>query len=209
MSYQRSLLEVSEDRELFVQKVYSEMSNNASANTPDRESEKVYFLQLVEGNKELSEVEKRYCRKIYLFELYNARDKYGKPRECDKCQTTRYSDRYCEKCISLHLHSLFNTWTSGNKIIDDFIHQCQILSSLLKHILEWIPYDQFKYVKKLTEGGFSSIHTAEWTRGTIVDYDESKKEFIYYRTHGVVLKSLNNSINPGKAFFNEVINHLS
>src|SRR5437660_1261009 len=205
MSYQRSLLEVSEDRELFVQKVYSEMSNNASANTPDRESEKVYFLQLVEGNKELSEVEKRYCRKIYLFELYNARDKYGKPRECDKCQTTRYSDRFCERCISLHLQSLFNTWTSGNEIIDDFIHQCQILSSIPTCILEWIPFDKFKNVEKLTEGGFSSIYTAGWAKGNIVDYDENKKEFIYVGAQLVVLKSLNNSSNPGKAFFKEVI----
>ena len=79
------------------------------------------------------------------------------------------------------------------------------------HILEWIPFDQFKYVTKLTEGGFSSIYTAGWTRGTIVDYDENKKEFSYFGPQLVVLKSLNNSSNPGKAFFNEVIiiNYLS
>ena len=50
------------------------------------------------------------------------------------------------------------------------------------------------------------MYTAAWRRGTIVDYDENKKEFIYYGTDDVVLKSLNNSNNPGKAFFNEVIN---
>ena len=100
----------------------------------------------------------------------------------------------------------FNTWTSGNKIIDDFIHKCQILSSLPTHILEWIPFDQFKNVKKLTEGGFSSIYTAIWTRGTIVDYDENRREFTYFGPERVVLKSLNNSNNAGKAFFNEVIN---
>ena len=85
----------------------------------------------------------------------------GEPRECGKCQTIRYSDKYCEWCISLHLQSLFNTWTSGNKIIDDFIHQCQILSSLPRNILEWIPFDQFKDVKKLTEGDsvrFTLLH---------------------------------------------------
>ena len=100
--------------------------------------------------------------------------KWGEPRECDKCQTMRYSDKYCERCISLHLQSLFNTWTSGNKIIDDFIHKCQILSSLPKSILEWIPFDQFEDVEKLTEGGFSTIYTATWTRGNIIDYDENK-----------------------------------
>src|SRR5438132_171985 len=109
-------------------------------------------------------------------------------RECDKCQTTRYSDKYCEKCISLYLQSLFNTWTSGNKIIDDFIHQCQILSSLPTCILEWIPFDQFEEVEKLTEGGFSSIYTVTWTRGYLCDYDENKKEFAYFGSQLVVLK---------------------
>jgi hypothetical protein len=200
---------LSGDKELIVLKVYNEMENNAIANTHgNRESTKAYFLQLVEENEELSEIEKQYCREDYIYnsELQNARYKYGKPRECDKCQTTRYSDKFCERCISLHLQSLFNTWTSGNKIIDDFIHKCQILSSLPHHILEWIPFDQFEDVEKLTEGGFSSIYTAAWTKGRILDYDENKKEFIYLGSHYVVLKSLNNSNNPGKAFFNEVIN---
>src|SRR5256885_8426944 len=177
MSYKKLLL--SGDRQLFVLKVYSEMNNNAIANTSDRESGKAYFLQLVEGNGELSEIEKRYCRerRIYDFELNNATYKRGKPRECDKCQTTRYSDKYCERCISLHLQSLFNTWTSGNKIIDDFIHQCQTLSSIPTHILEWIPFEEFEDIEKLTEGGFSTIYIATWKRASIDDYDANKKEF--------------------------------
>ena len=66
--------------------------------------------------------------------------------------------------------------------------------------------DIFKDVKKLTEGGFSSIYTATWTKGHLCDYDENKKEFIRFGSSHVVLKSLNNSNNAGKAFFNEVIN---
>src|SRR2546429_9972462 len=118
------------------------MEHNCLVNTYDRESREAYFLQLVEENEELSEIEKLYCKEqyIYNFELDNAVYKLGEPRECDKCKTTRYSDKYCEQCISLHLQSLFNTWTSGNEIIDDFIHQCQILSSLPGLILEWIPF---------------------------------------------------------------------
>jgi len=207
MSHSRLLLELSEDRKLLVWKVCNEMNDNAVANKPDRENQKTYFLRLVKGNKELSEIEKRFCRETYIygFELENARDKRGEPRECDKCQTTRYSDKYCERCISLHLQSLFNTWTSGNEIIDNFIHQCQQLSSLPKSILEWIPFDQFKEIEKLTEGGFSTIYTATWTRGAIVDYDEKKNEFYYLENSLVVLKSLNNSSDLGKSFFKEVI----
>src|SRR6185369_1241465 len=199
-------------RKLFVWKVYNEMNDNAITNILGRENQRAYFLRLVEGNEELSEIEKRHCRerKIYSFELQTAVYKIGEPRECDKCQTTRYSDRYCERCISLHLQSLFDTWTSGNEIIDDFIHQCQQLSSLPGHILEWIPFEEFKKVKTLTEGGFSSIYTATWTRGGIEDYDEHTKEFIRFENILVVLKSLNNSSDPGKSFFYEVIiNHPS
>src|SRR5207302_9581010 len=99
-----------------------------------------------------------------------------------------------------------NTWTSGNEIIDDFIRKCQLLSSLPEHILEWIPFEEFENIEKLTEGGFSTIYTATWTRGTIVDYDENKKEFSYFENQHVVLKSLNNSNESGKFFFDEVIN---
>ena len=207
MSPAKLLSELSEDRKLFVLKVYIEMFNNAAANIPDRENHKAYFLRLVKGNKKLSKNEKRYCREryIYEFELNNAEYKWGEPRECDKCQTTRYSNRYCERCIGLHLQSLFDTWTSGNETIDNFIRRCQQLSSLPKNILEWIPFEQFKDVEKLTEGGFSSIYTATWTRGCICDYDENKKEFTRLGNQLAVLKSLNNSSNPGQSFFNEVI----
>ena len=206
MSFDRLLSGLSRERKSFVLKICNEMESNAIANAHgSRENQKAYFLRLVEENGGLSEIEKRYCREeyIYNFELNNAVYKWGEPRECDKCQTTRYSDKFCEQCISLHLQSLFNTWTSGNEKIDNFIHKCQIQSSLPTHILEWIPFDQFTKVRKLTEGGFSSIYTATWARGMIFDYDENKKEFIHFGPQGVVLKNLNNSNNPGKAFFQQ------
>ena len=45
--------------------------------------------------------------------------------------------------------------------------------------------------------------------GRLCDYDEIKKEFTRFGNLSVVLKSLNNSSEPGKSFFDEVINHLS
>ena len=60
MSYQKLL---SPERNEFVQKVYNEMYNNALSVFPttsifDEENRKVCFLQLVNGNKQLSEKEK-------------------------------------------------------------------------------------------------------------------------------------------------------
>src|SRR5207247_8831303 len=70
MSHEKLL---SGDRKLFIWKICNEMDNNAMVNTSDGESRKVYFLQLVKRNKELSEIEKRYCRErcIYNFKLHN------------------------------------------------------------------------------------------------------------------------------------------
>ena len=184
------------------------MFDNTNSTIPNRENSKQYFLQLVNGNEQLSENEKEYCRECYIydFELKNALYKEEELFECKKCKSTRYSDRFCENCISLQLQSLFNTWTSGNDIIDNFIQQCQMQSSLPTQIIEWIPYDQFYNVKKLTEGGFSSIYTAKWTKGNIVDYNEEKKEFSYFGELLVALKCLSNSSDPGKGFFDEVSN---
>src|SRR5205807_7738323 len=143
----------------FIWKIDNEMRDNANSTILDRENRKEYYLQLVDGTQQLSEIEKKICREnyIYCFELISALRKWGKPFECKKCKLTRYSSKFCENCISLHLQNLFNTWSSGNDIVDNFIQQCQIKSSLPHQIMECIPYNQFKKVKKLTEGGFSSI----------------------------------------------------
>ena len=183
MSFRILLLEVSEDGKLFVYKAHhNEMYNNVP--------EKLFYREIF----------------VYEFELDNATYKLGEPKECNKCRLTRYSDKYCENCISLHLQELFNTWTSGNDIIDNFIQKCQKLSSLPNYIMEWIPFDQFENVKYLTKGGFGSIYTATWTKGYIVDYNEEKKEFSYHGAFKVVLKCLNNSNDLGKGFFEEVGN---
>ena len=84
MSFNKLLLSLSPERENFVYKIDNEMRNDASANS-DIESRKDYFFSLVKKNKELSENEKEYCKEefIYQDELQNARDKMGKPKECN------------------------------------------------------------------------------------------------------------------------------
>ena len=60
MSYNGLPSEASEDRGLFVDKIYGEMNNNVTRNASDRKKRKACFLQLVERNKELSEIEKQF-----------------------------------------------------------------------------------------------------------------------------------------------------
>src|SRR5437763_1494371 len=216
-SYADLLSLISSDRREFVYKIYYEIISNSvsitndtyndnSSEIPEREVRKTTFLSLVTETNKLLENEKEFCKEryIYEFELSKAIHKSGEPKECDKCKLTRYSEKYCENCISLYLQELFNTWTSGNDIIDNFIQECQKLSSLPKYIMEWVPFDQFKDVEYLTSGGFGSIYTATWIRGRIFDYDENKREFTYFGSQKVALKLLNNSNEPGKKFFEEV-----
>src|SRR5687768_2666701 len=98
MSYNKLLSSSSQERKNFVYKSYREILNVANAVVNSgREGKKDYFFSLLKKNKELSENEKEYCKErfIYQFELRNARDELGKPKECNKCKLTKYSDRFC------------------------------------------------------------------------------------------------------------------
>ncbi|POG61345.1 hypothetical protein GLOIN_2v1704789, partial [Rhizophagus irregularis DAOM 181602=DAOM 197198] len=64
---------------------------------------------------------------------------------------------------------------SGNTIIDDFI---------LKKKLRWIPYNKFKNVEYLNEGGFGTIYKATW-----LNNDNVKK--VILKCH----KNLNENLN--------------
>ncbi|GBC18988.2 kinase-like domain-containing protein [Rhizophagus irregularis DAOM 181602=DAOM 197198] len=55
--------------------------------------------------------------------------------------------------IILNFYLILESGKSGNAIIDDFI---------LKNELRWIPYNKFKNVKYLNEGGFGTIYKAVW-----------------------------------------------
>ncbi|CAG8537384.1 3247_t:CDS:2 [Gigaspora margarita] len=141
-------------RQSYVFKIYNEVEKYSSSSTPDRECQKVYFLNLISKTNELNECEKNYCQEMFIrnYELHNVINKLSEPMACKNCKSTRYSARYCEVCIKQHLQKFFGTWTSGNGIVDKFIRKCQLISS-------------------------------------------------------VVLKSLNDSNDPGKDFFDEAINY--
>ncbi|PKC61898.1 hypothetical protein RhiirA1_465873, partial [Rhizophagus irregularis] len=55
---------------------------------------------------------------------------------------------------------------SGNKVIDDFIISILSNRANYKHKrlvnLEFVPYERFKNIKFIAEGGFSKIYKATW-----------------------------------------------
>jgi serine/threonine protein kinase len=80
---------------------------------------------------------------------------------------------------------------SGNKIVDDFIRYTQINLTKKAGKMEFVPYNQFKNLEFIAEGGFSKIYKATW-----IDR--------YYHNSTVVLKKLNNSKNITSKELNEV-----
>ncbi|POG58783.1 hypothetical protein GLOIN_2v1727676, partial [Rhizophagus irregularis DAOM 181602=DAOM 197198] len=64
---------------------------------------------------------------------------------------------------------------SGNAIIDEFI---------LKNRLQWFPYNKFKNVEYLNEGGFGTIYKATWLKN-------NRDEEVILKCH----KNLNENLN--------------
>jgi serine/threonine protein kinase len=98
---------------------------------------------------------------------------------------------------------------SGNKVIDDFIINILSNRTNYKHKrlvnLEFVPYERFKNIKFIAEGGFSKIYKATWIDGPLTSkWDYEKKEFIRKGRKTVALKELNNSKNIESKELNEV-----
>src|SRR4051812_2104660 len=106
-----------------------------------------------------------------------------------------YKYKECKKCNQrrdyLNEFLICNSRSSGNIVIDDFA---------INHVngtIEHVPYNRFKDVEFVTEGGFSKIYKATW----IDDLKHNDKMTI-------VLKELNNSKNINSKELNEVSNFL-
>ncbi len=58
--------------------------------------------------------------------------------------------------------------------------------------MKFVPYNQFKNIKKIGKGGFSKIYKATWNTGPSY-WNEEKGDFEYKDSIIVALKQLNNS----------------
>ena len=76
--------------------------------------------------------------------------KNAKRSWCDKCDPGQFSK---EKI-------------SGNREIDNIIYEIQHKTRNDDDNLELIPYDRFKDLKLIGEGGFAEIYSATWLSGT-------------------------------------------
>ena len=74
--------------------------------------------------------------------------------------------------------------------------------------MEFVPYEQFKNVELIAEGGFSKIYKAIWIDGPRITRWRKKGQRFYKRgNYPVVLKKLNNSKDITIKELNEVDNY--
>ena len=71
-------------------------------------------------------------------------------------------------------------------------------------VFKWIPYNQFSDIKKIGEGGFSTVYSAIWKDGPLRYYRNAEKYVKPYPNYKVALKCLHNSQNITNEFLNEV-----
>src|SRR5204863_136740 len=129
--------------------------------------------QTVLADKSLTENEKAEAMKINnkTYDNNKVLNNEGTKRVCEICNQECLATLYCEYCVRDYLKANFSNWTSGNNEIDNLIQTCQMETLEPSGIVEWIPYDNFKNIKYLTEGGCSKIYTASWTDGSYDEWD--------------------------------------
>ncbi|GBB86409.1 hypothetical protein RclHR1_12850002 [Rhizophagus clarus] len=87
--------------------------------------------------------------------------------------------------------------SSGNEVIEDFIKYTQRDYVRAGGKMEYVPYDQFKDIEFIAEGGFSKVYKATWIDGPInwSVFECDEWNYAHKKNYTVVLKNLNNSNN--------------
>ncbi|PKK67868.1 hypothetical protein RhiirC2_558643 [Rhizophagus irregularis] len=132
--------------------------------------------------------------------------KYKKCSECNKKR--KFLDESHQLCyICYNIKTILKPKKSGNKVVDDFIRYTQSNRVAMIGKMEFVPYDQFKNIKFIAEGGFSKIYKATWIDGPVNNwYDNEPDGWNISRDNNytVALKKLNNSKNITSKELNEV-----
>src|SRR5581483_11978728 len=98
---------------------------------------------------------------IFSEDLRHQINEYG---VCPDCNELNTGHAWCNRCDPGKF--LKEGKTSGNSEVDKLIHESQLKIKDYGYALELIPYDRFKDIKLIGEGGFAKIFSATWLDGT-------------------------------------------
>ncbi|RHZ86507.1 hypothetical protein Glove_50g46 [Diversispora epigaea] len=100
-------------------------------------------------------------------------------------------DESCSLCTRKHFSQEFKTWSSGNDIIDKIIRESQTES--ISEKLHWIPYDNFRNIKHVADGGHGSVYSAKIDDIIKLHWNFINKKWEYNSIVKVALKEIKDS----------------
>ena len=124
---------------------------------------------------------------------------------------------WCKDCVP---HCIIEGWTSENAEIDEFIKDTIYNAKMISDesgkyfyplFLEWVPFDIFKDIKQISEGGSAKAYSATWIGGNakyIKQYNGSWKK-LDPEPMKIALKRLNGPQNMLAEYLNEVNLHIN
>ncbi|CAG8551879.1 2927_t:CDS:2 [Acaulospora morrowiae] len=111
---------------------------------------------------------------------------------------------WCFVCESRRFKNDFPKWTSGNKMIDNFIKEIQLFAESEVNYLEWISYDRLREVKYICDGTYASLSLATWLDGPRNIVDKQSKKLKRDVRKKVVLRQLHDSENISEVYLGEL-----
>ncbi|GBC06437.1 hypothetical protein RclHR1_06830005 [Rhizophagus clarus] len=130
---------------------------------------------------------------------------------CSYCNKPFTEELWCKTCDPFRM---IEGWTSGNTDIDKFIKDTiyearYTAKSYDIKFLEWVPFNKFKDIKQIGEGGFAKVYSATWIdgRANYEKQDDGSWKKRESGSHTVALKRLNGSQNMSIEYLNELKTH--
>ncbi|KAG9298331.1 hypothetical protein G9A89_002819 [Geosiphon pyriformis] len=131
----------------------------------------------------------------------------GLPK-CLECDRTLKDPLWCRSCEKSRFLNIWETWSSGNNNIDQYINHTQQISESSRGCLEWISPDEIEFLDKVGEGGFGFVKKGSWEKGKILFWDKKNQKYERSGVTKVALKYLKDSQNIKYINSDEFIAHL-
>ncbi|RIB10893.1 kinase-like domain-containing protein [Gigaspora rosea] len=146
---------------------------------------------------------------FHIILSYTSRNpRYGRCRHCRKYNTNK------SWCLVCDPNLIIRNWTCWDKEIDYCIKRFQLRTFEYESMIEWIPFERLKNIKKIGQGGFSTIFSAIWMDGIrkIKEIKETDYDSKYIGTRElsstVALKTLSGSKENPLEFSKEFDNYM-
>ncbi|CAG8571774.1 7270_t:CDS:2 [Dentiscutata erythropus] len=123
--------------------------------------------------------------------------------ECNKPTMTSYWN-WCQNCNASHFRDNFPNWSSGNPSLDQLIQESQLQAECSEQIMEWIPFEKFKDIKFVAQGGLGEVFYAVWEDGQIYNWDADLNDWKRRGEHAVALKKVKKTESTSDDFLNEL-----